>query len=74
MVSNLKPDPFERHYTAQEIAELWDCSAFTVHRIFASEPGVLKLGGMTTRRRTRHELRIPESVVARVYAERRNRR
>lgn len=71
---SMNPDAFERHYTTQEIAEQWNCSAFEVHRIFAREPGVLRLGAMTSRRRTRHELRIPESVAARVYAERMNRR
>lgn len=33
----------ERHYKAKELAELWGISIKLVRRIFAAEPGVLKV-------------------------------
>jgi transcriptional regulator GlxA family with amidase domain len=56
----------ERHYSVQEIAELWQLSRTTVARIFRDEPGVLKIGRERPRRGSRAymTLRIPESVVA----------
>ena len=52
----------ERHYSVQEIAELWQVSADTVRRRFAGEPGVLAIG-----RGRRSLLRVPESVLSRVH-------
>ena len=40
----------ERHYTVQEIGELWKLSANTVTRLFRDEPGILKLGSVRWRR------------------------
>lgn len=62
----------EKHYTAQEIADLWGLSQDTIRRIFQDEPGVLKLGEVSGRmarkmKRTYVSLRIPESVVVRVH-------
>ena len=59
----------ERHYTVRELAATWKLSPNTVTRIFRDEPGVLKLGRDGARRghRTHVTLRIPESVVQRVY-------
>ncbi len=58
----------ERHYTPEELAEIWNLSTDTVRRIFENEPGVLvierKRSGSRRRYRT---LRIPESVALRVY-------
>lgn len=63
-------DPMEQHYTTGEIAEKWKVTPVTVLRIFRNQPGVLRLGAPTSmRRQTRNELRIPRSVVDRVYAE-----
>jgi hypothetical protein len=59
----------ERHYRAQEVAKLWGISYQTILRMFQDEPGVLKLGSYNTKRRTRVSIRIPESVMKRVYAE-----
>jgi len=61
----------ERHYTVQEVAELWKMSPDTIRKIFRNVPGVLKIG-TTERLRKRGylNLRIPESVLARVHAER----
>lgn len=52
---------FERHYSPQEIAELWGLSADKVRRIFRNESGVLVIEG-------RHlTIRIPQSVAERVH-------
>lgn len=62
--------PFvERHYSASELAELWNLSIDTIRRIFENEPGVLVLGEIRPKRNRRRytTLRIPESVVARVH-------
>lgn len=59
----------ERHYSASELATLWNLSADTVRRLFEHEPGVLVIGtepGKYSRRRYT-TLRIPESVVQRVH-------
>ena len=58
----------QRHYTTAQIANLWNLSPDAVRRLFETEPGVLILGGNQGRGRRRYTtLRIPESVVARVY-------
>ena len=64
-------DPFERHFTPRELAELWKLDESTIRRMFQDEPGVLKLG-KAGRRSTRDyvTLRIPASTAARFYRER----
>ena len=59
----------ERHYAVRELAATWKVSPNTVTRIFRDEPGVLKIGQEHARRGHRGyvTLRIPESVVQRVY-------
>jgi hypothetical protein len=58
----------ERHYTVKELGALWKLSGSTVIKIFRDEPGVLKIGRERRRGRRSHmTLRIPESVVQRVY-------
>src|ERR1019366_6554050 len=59
----------ERHYTVKEIGAVWRLSASSITRIFRDEPGVLKIGCAQSRRgrRSHTTLRIPESVVQRVY-------
>lgn len=63
--------PTERHFTPEEIAKDWGVDATTVRRAFRDVPGVLKIGGYTARARRRDymKLRIPESVLRKVYAE-----
>ena len=63
------PEPCsEKHYTVQEIAELWAVSTDTVRRIFAHEPGVMRIGKpLTTRRRQYITIRVPASVFRRVH-------
>ena len=64
-------DPFERHFTPKELAELWRLDESTVRRLFQDEPGVLRIG-QVGRRGTRDyvTLRIPASTAARFYQER----
>ncbi len=63
---------FERHFTAQELAELWKLDETTIRRIFQDEPGVFKVGRSNRRdgKRDYVTLRIPESVALRIYQER----
>lgn len=59
----------ERHYTAKEVAEIWNLSRSSIIRIFQAEPGVLKIGAKKPGRGRRNNvtLRIPESVLQRVH-------
>ena len=58
----------ERHYSIQEIADLWKLSEKTVRGLFAEEPGVIELGSSGRRfRRGYVTRRIPESVAQRVH-------
>lgn len=53
----------EKHFTPQELSELWSVSVQTIRDIFKHEEGVLKIGSNGTRsRRAYKTLRIPESV------------
>ena len=59
----------EKHYTVDEIGELWNLSRDSVRRIFAAEDGVLRITRPGTRyKRTHTTLRIPESVLFRVHS------
>ena len=61
----------ERHYTPREIAEVWSLDVSTVRKMFQDIPGVLKVGSAGRRsKRDYVTIRIPESVVERVYRER----
>jgi hypothetical protein len=58
----------ERHYAVAEIAEMWNLSADKVRSLFEQEPGVLTIGERNPRHKRRYvTLRIPQSVVERVY-------
>lgn len=59
----------ERHYTVQEIGAMWNLTASSISRIFRDEPGVPRIGTPQTRRGRRGHvtLRVPESVLQRVY-------
>jgi hypothetical protein len=58
----------ERHYTTDEIATVWNVSADTIKRIFCDEPGVLKVSRPRSKyKRSYTTLRIPQSVLDRVY-------
>jgi hypothetical protein len=57
----------ERHYTVAQVAAAW-VSMNTVRRIFASLPGVLKIGSRKPRKRRYVTLSIPERIVKAQYA------
>jgi hypothetical protein len=56
----------ERHYTPQELANLWGVDPETIRNIFREEPGVVKIGN-NNKKRSYVTLRIPESVAERVH-------
>jgi hypothetical protein len=58
---------FEKHYRVRELATLWGVSPKTVTRIFADEPGVLRLANDKPSKRKYATLSIPESVALRVH-------
>jgi hypothetical protein len=58
----------ERHYTPQELADMWKVSVDVIRRAFRDEPGVLKIGEKSPKHKQQYlTLRIPESVVDRVH-------
>jgi hypothetical protein len=63
----------ERHYSPQQVADMWGVSANTVRRAFRGEPGVVEFGSdETLRHRRRKIMRIPESALIRVHERRRS--
>jgi hypothetical protein len=61
-------DPFERHYTPKELADLWRLDESTIRRLFQDNPGVLKIGQAGRRNKRDYvTLRIPASTAARFY-------
>jgi hypothetical protein len=59
---------FERHYSVRELSKLWAWSPKTTFRRFVREAGVLLVRREETlNKRPYSQLRIPESVAARVY-------
>lgn len=65
----------EPHYTAEQVAEFWSLDANSVRRVFRDEPGVLKFGNdkSTYQKRAYTTIRIPQSVLDRVYRRMTNR-
>jgi hypothetical protein len=58
----------ERHYSVEEIGDLWGLSPRTVRRMFENEPGIIVFGNMGSLKKRRYiTLRIPESVLVRVH-------
>jgi hypothetical protein len=58
----------ERHYTPDELGEMWNLSADTVRRLFEREPGVLVIERQRSHLVRRYRsLRIPQSVAERVH-------
>jgi hypothetical protein len=58
----------ERHYKATELAELWGMSVKLVRKIFADEPGVLKIDRPELRNKRGYcSLYVPESVAISVH-------
>jgi hypothetical protein len=58
----------EKHYSPDELADLWGVSAETIRNIFRDEPGVLKIGKTGSRyKRGYVTLRIPQEVAERIH-------
>jgi hypothetical protein len=58
---------FERHYSVEELCELWAMSDDFVRRLFLREPGVVIFYHHRPGRRVYRTLRVPESVAMRVH-------
>ena len=76
-VGTIEPKWTERHYTVDELAEMWDLSKDTITRMFENESGVFDAsrnphGRKDGRKRRHRKLMLPESVVIRVYRSRLN--
>jgi hypothetical protein len=59
-------DVFSKHYRVKELADLWGFCDNTIIKLFADEPGVLRLERLTAKR-SYVTLSIPESVALRVH-------
>lgn len=61
---------FEKHYSVQELVDLWGLSRNSICRAFENEPDVIRMNSKGIRPGTRRKLtlRIPESVARRVRA------
>jgi hypothetical protein len=58
----------ERKYKPQEIADEYGLHVKTVRDLFLNKPGVIRIGHPAREDKRRHfTLRIPESVVRRVF-------
>lgn len=61
-------EAFERHYSVLEIANMWSLSERTVRRMFDGEEGIVNWARSEGRYKRHYQtLRIPESVMLRVY-------
>jgi len=58
---------FERHFSVEELAKLWQVSDDFIRRLFLHEEGVLVFCHPRPGRRVYRTLRIPESVAQRVH-------
>jgi hypothetical protein len=62
-------DPtFERHFSVEELAEVWGVSDDFVRRLFLREPGVVIFYHNRPGRRIYRTLRVPQSVAERVHS------
>jgi len=61
-------DALERHFSIQEIAELWGLCENSVRELFKTEPGVVRIQRPKSRfKRAYTTIRIPRSVLERVH-------
>jgi hypothetical protein len=68
MTPSDNPNPFEeRHYTIAELAEMWKFSTEFVRQIVRGEPGVTEWVRQQPGRRRYRVIRVPKSVVERLY-------
>ena len=68
-LSTALPDEaaFERHYSVEELTQLWGMSDDFVRRLFLHEPGVIIFYRQQPGKRVYRTLRIPASVALRVH-------
>jgi hypothetical protein len=60
---------FERHFSVQEVAEMWGLGVDKIRELFIDEPDVIQIGNRERRGcRGYITLRVPASVVRRVHA------
>jgi hypothetical protein len=60
---------FEKHYSVQHVADLWNFGVDKVRELFRDEPGVIMEGCEESRyKRGYINMRISESAIRRVYA------
>jgi transcriptional regulator GlxA family with amidase domain len=57
----------ERHFSVEELAELWKMSPDFVRRLFNKEPGVVVFCNPQRGKRVYRTLRIPLTVATRVH-------
>jgi hypothetical protein len=58
----------ERHFSVQQIAEMWNFCENSVRALFKNEPGVVQIERPRSRwKRGYSTLRIPQSVLERVH-------
>ena len=63
-----EPIPIERHFTAGEVAEIWQFDVETIRRLFENEPGVMVLQAPPKKNRRQYRtIRIPQTVLDRVH-------
>jgi hypothetical protein len=63
-----KPSPIERLYDVKEAANFLRLSKDTTRRLFAKEPGIFTITTPPCKYRRKYvTMRIPESVLLRVY-------
>ena len=69
-------DPFEDHFSLQEIADKWGVDYETVRKEFIDREGVLILGdqGRKDGKRAYLTIRVPKHVLEQVYRERTTRK
>jgi hypothetical protein len=61
---------FERHFSPRTLSELWGYDEDTIRKWFADVDGVLRCGTAPGRgKQPRLTIRVPESIAAKVYAE-----
>ena len=67
--SNPSGVAFEKHYSVQHVADLWNFGVDKVRELFRDEPGVIMEGCEESRyKRGYINMRISESAIRRVYA------
>lgn len=67
MATATQETTFERHFSVEELAQIWNMSEDFVRRLFLHELGVVVFYRQQPGRRVYRTLRIPESVALRVH-------